>query len=100
MVCPFVNVAVAVADEFAVWSFHVQLLPSVVVPETLSLCETVRSGAVTETLSEQALLASLVSGTRPSGSTAHEPPARGFANVPVADGVALNETVNDAPESI
>jgi hypothetical protein len=54
-------------------------------------------GTVTVTESEHVLLLSLVSGMTFCGSTAQLPPARGFANVPPAVGVAENFTPKLAP---
>src|ERR1051325_9096795 len=87
-VWPRENVASAL-PLLATWMVHVQLLPSVVVPLTLSLLIAVRSGAVTVTVSVKELLLSLPSLTLLLGATVALPPLRGLANVPTALGVAV-----------
>src|ERR1700759_3922538 len=92
MIWPLANVAVAVpALETVV--VHTHVLPSVVAPPTLSLVAAIRSGATTWTVSAHWLLVSLDSMTTLSGSTAHDPPERGFTNDPVAGGVAETVTL-------
>src|SRR5262245_3792676 len=71
--------------------------PTVVAPPTLLVLLTRRSGwagaAWTTPVSLQALFVSLLSATRPFGSTAQAPPERGLANVPIAVGVTGTVTV-------
>lgn len=99
IVCPVANVAPALPLLASV-TVQVQLLPSVVAPATLFAIVAVRSGAVTVTVSLNELFASFDSLTTPAGSTDADPPLRGFANVPVADGVAVNVTLNEEDEAI
>src|SRR5437016_2846118 len=99
IVCPVVNVAGAL-PLFAAVSVHVQKLPRVVAPPTLFDLVSVRSGAVTATESELVLLPSLLSMMLLFGSTLAVPPARGFASVPMALGVAVKVTSNDPPAPI
>src|SRR5437660_1089360 len=88
-VWPVVKVAAAL-PLLATWMVHVQLLPRVVAPLTLSVLVAMRSGAVTVTASAKVLLLSLLSIMTLLGSTAALPPLRGLANVPAALGVAVN----------
>src|ERR1051325_1284816 len=68
---------------------HVQGVPSVVAPLTLSVLVAVRSGAVTVTVSAKELFVSLASATLLLGSTEALPPLRGLTKVPMALGVAV-----------
>lgn len=52
------------------------------------------------TVSPQALLISLVSATTLFGSTEQAPAGRGFAKLPAAVGVAVNDTSNEPAEAI
>src|ERR1700753_2994725 len=92
MIWPLANVAGAepVLETVVV---HTHVLPSVVAPPTLSLVAAVRSGATTWTVSAHWLLVSLDSITTCAGSTAHDPPERGFTNDPVPGGVAVTDTL-------
>src|ERR1700729_3271330 len=92
MIWPLANGAGAVPVLETV-VVHAHVLPRVVAPPTLSLVAAVRSGAMTWTVSAHWLLVSLDSMTTLSGSTAHDPPERGFTNDPVAGGVAESETL-------
>src|SRR5262245_3765356 len=89
IVCPLANVAAAL-PVFDTVSVQVQLFPRVVAPLTLFVLLIVRSGAVTVTLSLQELLPSSLSVTFATGSIEQEPPLRGLANAPMAEGVAVN----------
>src|SRR5687768_14950675 len=90
------NVASAMPTAFELETVKVQVhgVPAVVVPLTLFVLVTVRSGAATVTLLLQVLFPSLVSTTLLPGSTAHTLPApvRGFAYVPAAEAVAAKPT--------
>src|SRR5437899_1508046 len=87
-VCALAKLAAAL-PALATWMVHVQLLPRVVEPLTLSLLVAVRSGAVTMTVSLKLLLLSLLSRTLLFGSTEALPGLRGLLNVPRALGVAV-----------
>src|SRR3989442_1076581 len=63
-------------------------------PPTLLLFVAVRSGAMTVTVSLQALSVSLLSVTLLLGSTVQLPPV-GFTNVPTAVGLAVNVPSKD-----
>jgi len=52
------------------------------------------------TVSAQLLLVSLLSMITLLGSTEQPPPLRGFANVPAAVGVAVNDMSNEPPAAI
>src|ERR1039457_918665 len=96
IVCPVVKFADPL-PPLAMWIFQVHGVPRKVAPPTLSVLTAVRSGATTSTVSEQALLPSLLSATMPLGSTKQLPPARGLLKDPVAEGVAVKSTSNDPP---
>src|ERR1039457_60330 len=94
IVCPVVKFAGAL-PPLAKWTFQVQGVPRVVALVTLSVLTAVRSGALTTTVSEQALLVSSLSATKPLGSTKQLPPARGLIKDPVTEGVAVKVTSKD-----
>src|SRR5438309_33642 len=86
------NVTGAV-PALATVNVQVQEFPSVVVWPTLSARVSVRSGAVTVTVSGAAvLLVLLCPHTQPSGSTRATPPARGLTKGPPVAGVAVTTT--------
>src|SRR5260370_363834 len=98
MVFPLAKVAAA-PPPLATWIFHVQGVPDVVLPPTLSVFTAVRSGAPTATVSLQLLLFSLPSGTTFPGSAAHTPPV-GLTKLPIAVGVARKLTSNEPAAAI
>src|SRR5262249_13906055 len=87
----------AAPTVFAIRTFQVQGAPVTLTPPTLFVLVAVSSGVGMLTVSEQALLVSLFSATRRSGSTAHVPPARGFTNGPWAVAVAVKLTTSPHP---
>src|ERR1039457_2848512 len=97
-VFPLAKLATAV-PPLATWTFHVQLLPSVVALLTVSVFTAVRSGAPTTTVSLQELLPSLLSVTTLPGSTAHTPPV-GLAYDAATLAVAVKLTSNEPDAAI
>src|SRR5438046_7881681 len=94
IVCPLVKVAVLL-PPFAAGRVQVQLLPSVVLPATSLVFESVKSGPVTITVSVAVLLVSSLSVTKFDGSTFAIPPPRGLTNEPTFVGVAAKVTWNE-----
>jgi hypothetical protein len=92
IVWPLVKVAAALPPLLTV-IVQVKPMPCTAVPLTLLVFTAVKSGAVTVTVSEQVLLASFDSETRPLGSTWQIPPPVGLTSVVVELGVTLKLTV-------
>src|SRR5260370_1052403 len=98
-VCPVLHVAEAF-PALDPCSVHVNALLMTSGFGALFDFVSVRSGAVTVTVSVAVLLPSLLSTMLLFGSTVAEPRLRGFANVPMVVGVAVKVTSNEPPAPI